>query len=235
MKKFRTIGLGALLAIGLVGVLLAQTTRVSPVTTITCTNQFLSALSAAGVFTCSSIGTNQVTNAMLAQASANTMKGNWTGSTANEADNAMPSCPDTGGNHLNYVDGTGITCGTEAPTGTAQSWTAEQTFAAVKGTARTVSGTTDTILSSDCGKTIVFTSGSAITLTTLASIVSGTETCSIAVNQAGAGQVTVSNGGGATQVSYSGCTKTAGQYATLSLFIQPNSASQYQIGGECSP
>ena len=40
------------------------------------------------------------------------MLGNWTGSTANFAANAMPSCPDSGGNHLNYVSGTGITCGT---------------------------------------------------------------------------------------------------------------------------
>jgi hypothetical protein len=40
------------------------------------------------------------------------MKGNWTAGTANEADNAMPSCADTGGSHLNYVSGTGITCGT---------------------------------------------------------------------------------------------------------------------------
>lgn len=142
MKKFKIIALGSLLAIGLVGALLAQTTRVSPVTTITCTNQFLSALSAAGVFTCSSIGSNQVTNAMLAQAGANTMKGNWTGSTADEADNVMPSCADTGGNHLNYVSGTGITCGTSAGTapattlgtGTSVSLTAPRQYYICTGT-----------------------------------------------------------------------------------------------------
>jgi hypothetical protein len=50
--------------------------------------------------------------ANIAQSAANTMLGNWTGSTANVAANAMISCPDTGGNHLNYVSGTGITCGT---------------------------------------------------------------------------------------------------------------------------
>lgn len=43
---------------------------------------------------------------------ANTMLGNWTGSTANVAANAMPACADSGGNHLNYVSGTGVTCGT---------------------------------------------------------------------------------------------------------------------------
>lgn len=68
-------------------------------------------LSAAGALT---IANNAVTNAKAAQMTANTMKGNWTGSTANAADNAMPSCPATGNNHLNYVSGTGITCGTNA-------------------------------------------------------------------------------------------------------------------------
>lgn len=58
------------------------------------------------------IAANVVSNAKAAQAAANTMKGNWTGSTANEADNAMPSCPDTGANHLNYVSSTGVICGT---------------------------------------------------------------------------------------------------------------------------
>lgn len=58
------------------------------------------------------IANNAVTNAKAAQGAANTIKGNWTGSTANLSDNAMPSCADTAGNHLNYVSGTGITCGT---------------------------------------------------------------------------------------------------------------------------
>jgi hypothetical protein len=48
----------------------------------------------------------------LAQSAANTMLGNWTSSTANVTANSMPSCADSSGNHLNYVSGTGITCGT---------------------------------------------------------------------------------------------------------------------------
>lgn len=57
-------------------------------------------------------GNNTIPLAILQQSAANTILGNWTGLAANVVVNAMPSCPDTGGNHLNYVSGTGITCGT---------------------------------------------------------------------------------------------------------------------------
>lgn len=43
---------------------------------------------------------------------ANTVQGNFTALTALPAPNTMPSCPDTGTNHLNYVAGSGIVCGT---------------------------------------------------------------------------------------------------------------------------
>lgn len=51
----------------------------------------------------------------LNTSAANTMRGNWTNSAGTDAANAMPSCPDTGNNHLNYVPGTGVICGTTAP------------------------------------------------------------------------------------------------------------------------
>lgn len=57
-------------------------------------------------------GANTIPLTVLQQQAANTMNGNWTGSTANNTANAMPSCPDTGSNHLNYVTNTGVTCGT---------------------------------------------------------------------------------------------------------------------------
>lgn len=47
----------------------------------------------------------------ITQAPANTMVGNWTGSQTAALANQMPSCADAGGNHLNYVNGTGVTCG----------------------------------------------------------------------------------------------------------------------------
>lgn len=48
----------------------------------------------------------------VASGAANTMLGNWTSGSANIVANAMPSCADSTGNHLNYVSGTGVTCGT---------------------------------------------------------------------------------------------------------------------------
>lgn len=57
-------------------------------------------------------GANTIPLSILQQSAADTMLGNWTGAPANVLANAMPSCADTGGNHLNYVSGTGVTCGT---------------------------------------------------------------------------------------------------------------------------
>lgn len=57
----------------------------------TCTtNQWVNTVSAGGVLGCQPIAANTVTNAMLAQGAAKTVKGNNTGSTANEADLTVP-------------------------------------------------------------------------------------------------------------------------------------------------
>lgn len=72
--------------------------------------------------------TNGVALSNLAQSGANTMLGNWTGSTANVTANTLPSCADTGGNHLNYVNGTGITCGTSGGGGGVTSFSGDGTL-----------------------------------------------------------------------------------------------------------
>lgn len=83
----------------------------------TLTGKTLTSPALAGTVT----GSNTIPLSILAQSGANTMLGNWTGLTANVLANSMPSCSDSGGNHLNYVSGTGITCGTSGgvPSGSA--------------------------------------------------------------------------------------------------------------------
>lgn len=65
-----------------------------------------------GVFTLSNGITNSTNDIRLASLTLNQVLANFTGSTAIPAGFTMPSCADSGTNHLNYVNGTGITCGT---------------------------------------------------------------------------------------------------------------------------
>lgn len=58
--------------------------------------------------------TGGIANSKLVNAAANTWKGNPTGGSTSVSDNAWPSCADSSGNHLNYVSGTGVTCGTSS-------------------------------------------------------------------------------------------------------------------------
>jgi hypothetical protein len=102
----------------------------------------------------------------------------------------------------------------------ANTWTGPQSFGEVIGTVSTQTGTTYTLSASDCGTTIRFTNASAITVTTLNSLPVG---CAIAIEQAGAAQVTIAAGAGATQHSAHGYSKTFGQYAILGLFVDTNS------------
>lgn len=102
----------------------------------------------------------------------------------------------------------------------ANTWTGTQSFAEVLGTVTTQGGTSYTLAASDCGTSIRFTNAGAITLTTLNSLPVG---CAIAVEQAGAGIVTVANGSGATSHSAHSFTGTYGQYAVIGLEVDTNS------------
>ena len=90
----------------------------------------------------------------------------------------------------------------------------------VNGGTNAQSGTTYTLAASDCGKTIIATNASAITITTLNSLAVG---CAIAIEQGGAGQITISAGSGATQHCAHTYTKTFGQWAIIGLFVDANS------------
>lgn len=81
--------------------------------------------------------------------------------------------------------------------------------------------TTRTITSADQGKVIVFTSGSAITVTLDAALPIKFSCVCI---QQGAGQITFAAGGSGTLQSYGG-TKTAGQHATATVFVISNAGS----------
>ncbi len=95
-------------------------------------------------------------------------------------------------------------------------FTGTVTVPAVVSAVSTQSGTSYTLAATDCGTLINFTSGSAITLTTLSTLPVG---CHIVVRQGGAGQVTVADGSGATHVSASSYTKTRAQYAKILLSV----------------
>jgi hypothetical protein len=119
-------------------------------------------------------------------------------------------------------------------------WTGTHTFAAVKGNAGNsgtlVSGTTYTFVAADCGTTVVFTSGSAVTATIAASIVpTFPVSCSIGVLQAGSAKVSV-NGtavSAATLVSdggYTGTSGTAGNQIGLLLLTVSGTAKAFLSG-----
>jgi hypothetical protein len=90
-------------------------------------------------------GNNTIPIAVLGQTAANTMLANFTGSTGSWASFAMPSCSDSGGNHVNYVSGTGITCGTSTGAAAAGTLTGATLAAGVTASSLTSFGTGPTL------------------------------------------------------------------------------------------
>lgn len=79
-------------------------------------------------------------------------------------------------------------------------------------------GTTYTLVASDASKTVTCTNGSAITVTVPASTFTTGQV--VTIMQYGAGQVTLSAGGGMTLRSRGSQLKTAGQYSVVSLWFK---------------
>lgn len=89
-------------------------------------------------------------------------------------------------------------------------------------------GTTYTLVASDASKTVTCTNGSAITVTVPASTFSARQV--VTIIQYGAGQVTLSAGGGMTLRSRGSQLKTAGQYSVVSLWFK--SATEAIVMGD---
>lgn len=84
-------------------------TIVGRATTDTLSNKTLASPVLSGTVT----GNNTIPYAVLAQATADNVLGNFSASTANVATTALSNCPDTAGNHLNYSTSTHVfSCGT---------------------------------------------------------------------------------------------------------------------------
>lgn len=94
----------------------------------------------------------------------------------------------------------------------------------VVGTVTTQSGTTYTFASTDCGTTVRFSNASAVTATIPQGLPVG---CTIAVEQAGAGQVAV-NGSAVTPATLHSAhsyTKTFGQWAMINIFTESSNVA----------
>lgn len=111
-------------------------------------------------------------------------------------------------------------------------WTALQTFDNVSGKTTTDATTSHPLAAGDCGQTVRFTSSSAISVTTTATLPVG---CVIAIEQAGAGQITVSAGAGSSFNSAFNYTKTRTQWSLIGLRVDVNvggTAAHYLFVGD---
>lgn len=120
----------------------------------------------------------QATFAQLPNLTANTVLGNSTNGTTTPTALTVPACLDVGGNHINWTNGTGFTCGnsggagggvatvTSSSSGLTAAPTSGNVVLALNTPVRNNTATTDTILSAD-GSGIVThanTAGIAVTL-----------------------------------------------------------------------
>lgn len=96
----------------------------------------------------------------------------------------------------------------------------------------TQTGTSYTLQATDDGKVVEFSNAAAVAVTVPNSLPVG---FSCVLVQAGAGQAQFSAGSGATQRQRSSFTRTAGQWAMVSMYVRANSggaAAEYVLGGD---
>lgn len=136
---------------------------------------------------------------------------------------ACPANVGVAGHTLPFLDGDNAFSGTNV-------------FNTVRGTVRTVSGTTDTLTAADCGRGVSYTSGTDVTVTTFANAApTATQICTIGLVQKGAGLILLVDGAGATHLSAGSCTKSFGQGALVSLLVTGDAPSEWVWGGQCAP
>lgn len=167
-------------------------------------------------WTCTTNATITVGSTSLAFAQLTSGGGSIGGSTGS-TDNAVLRADGTGGA---TIQATGVIIGDSN----------ELSGYAANVNAQT--GTTYTLQASDAGKMVTLSNASAITVTLPNSLSAGF-VCSWA--QKGAGQVTFTAAGGGTLNNRSGHTKSAGQYALGTLYVDANaggSAAIYYLGGD---
>ena len=177
------------------------------------------------------------------------INGPWTASTgltvsgstvtAFPAPGAAASCADLSDDGTACTANTGTSGATLPFLNGTNTWSGTQTFGPVNGSignsGAAVAGTTYTFAADDCGKTVVFTSGSAVTATIPAAIVPATVVCAFAVLQAGTAKVSV-NGSAvspATLISefgYTGTSGTAGNMIGLTLLTVSAATRAYLTG-----
>jgi len=98
-------------------------------------------------------------------------------------------------------------------------------------TFRSVSGTTDTLLLTDAGNGVEYTSGSAVTVTVPAQASVAWEPGTVCeINQYGAGKVTLVGAAGVTLRSDGAKLSTAGQYGTIGMRYRGN--NEWIISGD---
>jgi hypothetical protein len=148
--------------------------------------------------------------------------GSVTGSTSKFVTNTGSNATGQGGSW--DASGNWVNNANAVFTNVAQSFSAQQTFASTLGTQNNQStGSSYTLLSSDCGKTVYVTSASLFTITLPNNF---SVPCTVQLEQGGAGQVATVAASGATGPSNPrNFTKTFGQYSVVTVFVDTNSGT----------
>lgn len=145
---------------------------------------------------------------------ANNVLGNFTSGTAKPIANAMPSCADSGGNHINYTSGTGFSCGNSS---------------GGAGCTMTSVSSNTTLTASTCQTILVNATSAAVTITLFAasSGVSGDLVTVKKTDSSTNDVIVVVTGGGAIDSGTGNAVAINTQNGSVSL--RPNATQWWQV------